>query len=123
MNMKYLKILWGIMPLLIFFGIIFWDEITDDERRYDNNMELLYSDINGRITRIYNNHGTANIHLNNRKQKICIDYILTDKGEKELFLDFIQVNDSIYSPNSSDSIFVIRGKNKKGYRVYIDYAN
>ena len=111
------------MPLLIFFGIIFWDEITADQRRYDNNMELLYSDINGRITRIYNNHGTANIHLNNRTKKIYIGYILTANGEKELFLDYIQVSDSIYSPYSSDSIYVIRGNKRKGYRVYIDYAN
>lgn len=115
--------LWGIMPILIFFGIIFWDEITSNQRHYDNNMELLYSDINGKITRVYNNHGTANIHLNNRKEKIYIGYILTDKGEKELFLDYIQVNDSIYSPYSSDSIYVIRENIKKGYQVYIDYAN
>ncbi len=111
------------MPILIFFGIIFWDEITAGQRQYDNNMELLYSDINGRITRIYNNHGTANIHINNRKDKIYVHFILTEKNEKELFLDYIEVNDSIYSPYSSDSIYVIRGNNKKGYRVYIDYAN
>jgi hypothetical protein len=115
--------LWGIIPILIFFGIIFWDEITADQRRSDNNMELLYSDINGRVTRIYNNHGKANIHLNNRKEKIYIGYLLTEKGEKELFLDYIKVHDSIYSPYSSDSIYVIRGNSKKGYRVNIDYSN
>ena len=117
-----LERLWKITIILIFFGIIFWDRVTALRRHYENNMDLLYSDINGRITSIYNNHGTSNIQLNNRKDKIFITYILTNKGEKKLFLHYIQVNDSIYSPYSSDSIYGIRGNKKEGYRVYIDYA-
>lgn len=111
------------MPLLIFVGYFIWHFATTPKRQYENNMKLLYSDINGRITKIKSDRGTAKISLSNRNGKISISGIRNDKGSREFFLDHIKVNDSIYSPYGSDSIYVISSEGKKGFKMHIDYAN
>ncbi len=88
-----MKFLYWLLAIAIFIGIIVWNDKADLRKKYESDMEIMYSTINGKIT---------------------------NSGEKEEFHDYIQVNDTLYRLNHSDSIYVIRNGQKKGFRVYLD---
>jgi len=111
-----------LLLILTFIGILVWYGINLPKRIYENKMDLLYSTINGKIVFIDIERGVSLIGLNNRDEDLYITSIIDIDGQERSVTNFLQVGDSIFSPYSSDSIYVIRDNIKTGYRIFIDYA-
>lgn len=103
-------------------GIIIWQNLTYPQRKYKNDMEIMYSNINGRITNIYMDRGFSDIRLHNHYEIIKFADVITKSGAKEPLYIYIQVNDTLVSPYSSDSIYIIRNGQKRGFRAYLDFG-
>jgi len=111
-----------LIVIVAFIGIYAWNKLTWPKRNHKNSMDLLYSNINGRIVYLENERGVSIIRLNSRDEDINIRDVIDKDGQEKSIDDLIQVGDSIYSPYASDSIYIIRHNKKDGYRIAINYA-
>jgi hypothetical protein len=112
-----------LIVFVVFIGIYAWNKLTWPQRNYNNSMDLLYSNINGRIVYFESSRGATIIRLNSRDEDVFIRDVIDSDGQEKSIENLIRVGDSIYSPYSSDSIYIIRDNEKQGYRIAINYAD